>query len=61
MIDEAEEMKTIMLEYIDVMNEAKTKSFAKLKFEELHPEAVELYYEEKKNKFTFDSFNYLLK
>lgn len=43
------------------MNEPKAKSFAKLRFEELYPEAAELYYEEKKNNYTFDSFNYLLK
>lgn len=29
-----------MGEYIEVMNSNKVKSFAKLKFEELHPEAV---------------------
>lgn len=43
------------------MSSHKAKSYAKLKFEQLHPEAAELYYEEKKNNYTFDSFNYLLK
>jgi hypothetical protein len=37
LIDEAEEIKAVVLEYVEVMNEAKAKSFAKLKFEELHP------------------------
>ena len=36
LIDEAEEIKAVVLEYVEVMNEAKAKSFAKLKFEELH-------------------------
>ena len=48
------------MEYIEVMNQPKMKFYAKIKFEELHPEAAELYYEEKKNNYTFDSFNYLL-
>jgi len=61
LIDEAEEIRAVVQEYIEVMNSHKAKSFAKLKFEELHPEAAELYYEEKKNNYTFDSFNYLLK
>lgn len=32
MIDEAEEIKGVILEYIEVMNERKAKSFAKIKF-----------------------------
>ena len=37
MLEEVEEMKSVVSEYIEVMNSAKAKSFAKLKFEELHP------------------------
>ena len=32
LIEEAEEMKSVVTEYIEVMNESKAKSFAKLKF-----------------------------
>ncbi len=45
LIEEVDEMKAVVQEYIEVMNEPKVKSFAKLRFEELHPEAVELYFE----------------
>lgn len=37
MIDEVEEMKAVVNEYIEVMNSNKVKSFGKLKFEEVHP------------------------
>jgi hypothetical protein len=36
MLEEVEEMKSVVSEYIEVMNSAKAKSFAKLKFEEVH-------------------------
>ena len=45
MIEEVEEMKAVVSEYIEVMNCNKVKSFARLRFEETHPEAVELYFE----------------
>lgn len=37
MLEEVEEMKSVVSEYIEVMNSGKAKSFAKLKFEEVHP------------------------
>ena len=45
MIEEVEEIKGVVVEYIEAMNSNKVKSFAKLKFEELHLEAAELYFE----------------
>ncbi len=60
LIEEAEEIRSTISEYIDVMNEKKSKSYARIKFEETHHEAAELYCEEKKDNYTFDSFNYLL-
>lgn len=60
LIEEAELLRDEVRDYISVFNTYKVKSFAKTRFEEKHPEAVELYYEESKlASLSIDSFNYL--
>lgn len=53
-------MRNEVREYIEMFNTYPVKSFAKTKFEESHPEALDLYYEPTKiSGLTIDSFNYL--
>jgi hypothetical protein len=44
LIEEAEALRDEVRDYISVFNKYTVKSFARGKFEETHPEAVELYF-----------------
>jgi hypothetical protein len=60
LVEEAELLRNEVRDYISIFNTYKIKSFARTRFEETHPEAVELYFEERKlASLSIDSFNYL--
>lgn len=60
LVQEAELLRNEVKDYISIFNTYTIKSFARTKFEEIHPEAVELYFEERKlASLAIDSFNYL--
>lgn len=48
MMDEAENIRNVTREYIDAVSGYQPKSFAQVRFEELHLEASELYAGEQK-------------
>ena len=43
LVEEAENLRNITREYIDSVSTCKAKTFGQVKFEEVHPEAYELY------------------
>ena len=59
MVEEGEILRNTTREYVDGIWSCGAKTFGQVKFEELHPEAVELYRGENQEKQKIDSFNYL--